>query len=155
MKGIANVLGHPVHPMLVTLPLGLLPFAVISDFVYLSTKKDLAAGISYYATKGGLAGGLLAGVFGLMDWTTIPNHTRAKRIGTLHGITNVIVMLLFTLSLKARNNDPQRSNATAASLGALGLGLSLFSAWLGGELIYRLSIGVDSDAHPDASSSLR
>lgn len=154
MKGIANVLGHPVHPMLVTLPLGLLPFAVISDFVYLLTKKELAAGISYYATKGGLAGGLLAGVFGFLDWTVIPNHTRAKRIGALHGITNVIVILLFTLGLKARNNDPRRSNGAAASLGVLGLGLSLFSAWLGGELIYRLSIGVDRNAHPDASNSL-
>jgi uncharacterized membrane protein len=155
MKGIANVLGHPVHPMLVTVPLGLLPFAVISDFVYLITRKEQAAGLSYYATQGGLAGGLLAGVFGLMDWAVIPNHTRAKRIGTLHGIANVTVLLLFTLGLKARNDDPQRSNAAAASLGALGLGLSLLSAWLGGELIYRLSIGVDSDAHPDASSSLK
>src|SRR5947209_3545418 len=128
MKGIANVLGHPVHPMLITVPLGLLPFAVVSDLVYLSTKKELAAGISYYATKGGLAGGLLAGVFGLMDWAVIPKDTRAKRIGMLHGISNVIVMLLFALCLKARNGDPRRSNGPATSLGALAAGWCRFSA---------------------------
>ncbi len=154
MKGKANFLGHPVHPMLVTLPLGLLPFASISDVVYLSTKKELAAGISYYATKAGLAGGLLAAVFGVMDWQAIPAGTRAKRIGTIHGLTNAVVMGLFILSLKARDDDPKKSNATAATLGLVAVGLSLFSAWLGGELIYRLSIGVDSDANPNASNSL-
>jgi hypothetical protein len=37
----------------------------------------------------------------------------------------------------------------------VGLALALATAWLGGELVYRLRIGVDEDAHPDASSSLR
>ena len=35
MAGKINVLGHPVHPMVIVFPLGLLPAAVACDIIYL------------------------------------------------------------------------------------------------------------------------
>ena len=38
----------------------------------------------------GIIGGLAAAPFGLIDWLAIPKRTRAKRIGLLHGLGNVL-----------------------------------------------------------------
>src|SRR3954454_15739137 len=45
--------------------------------------------------RGGIVGGLIAAVFGLIDWLAIPAGTRAKAIGAWHGGGNVLVVLLF------------------------------------------------------------
>jgi uncharacterized membrane protein len=36
----AKLFGHPIHPMLIVLPLGLLSAAVVFDVVYLITGED-------------------------------------------------------------------------------------------------------------------
>ena len=42
----------------------------------------------------------------------------------------------------------------ALLLSFLGAGLALITAWIGGELVYRLGVAVDPDANVDAPSSL-
>jgi len=42
--------------------------------------------------------GLVAAIFGAIDWLAIPGGTRAKRIGTLHGVGNVVVGAIFAVS---------------------------------------------------------
>lgn len=155
MKGKANFLGHPIHPMLVALPLGLLPAAVVCDIVYLVTHRGFWGEMAYWLIAGGIVGGVLAGIFGFIDWLSIPARTRAKRIGLLHAVLNLVVLGVFAVSWVMRREDPAAPPFTAALLGALALVVSFVSAWLGGELIYRLSIGVDREAHPDAASSLK
>ena len=86
-----KLLGHPVHPMLIVFPLGLLSTAVLFDVVYVLTGNADLATFSYWALAAGLAGGLLAAVFGLIDWLGIPDDTRAKRIGAMHGTGNLVV----------------------------------------------------------------
>jgi uncharacterized membrane protein len=155
MESRIKVAGHPVHPMLIVFPLGLLSTAVIFDIAYvLSGNADLSV-FSFWALIAGLVGGLLAAIFGLVDWLAIPSGTRAKRIGAMHGVGNLVVVVLFALSLFTRLSD----NAYLPSVvplifGVLGVLLALFTAWLGGELVYRLRVGVDDDAGLDASNSL-
>jgi uncharacterized membrane protein len=96
----------------------------------------------------------LAAVFGLVDWLAIPKGTRAKRIGALHGIGNVIVTGLFAVSWLLRYDTPTAPGALAIVLSIAGVGLALVTGWLGGELVDRLGVGVDDDAHLDAPSSL-
>ncbi|HEY7702919.1 MAG TPA: DUF2231 domain-containing protein [Candidatus Limnocylindrales bacterium] len=155
MESRVKLLGHPIHPMLIVFPLGLLATAVLFDVLYaLSGNADLAT-FSYYALIAGVVGGLLAAVFGLLDWMKIPKETRARRIGALHGAGNVVVTGLFLLSLASRWGDPQYlPNSLPLILGVLGAVLALFTAWLGGELVYRLRVAVDDDAHLDASNSI-
>jgi uncharacterized membrane protein len=151
-----KLFGHPVHPMLVVFPLGLLSTAVIFDVVYLVTRNEELAVVSFWAIAAGVVGGLLAAFFGLWDWLGIPRDTRAKRIGLLHGSGNVVVTGLFALSWLLRLGDPTYlpDNLLPFVLAALGAGLALFTAWLGGELVYRLRVGVDDGAGLDAPSSL-
>ena len=152
MQGKGKLLGHPVHQMLIVFPLGLLATAVVFDIVRLATGNPYWAEISYWMIASGLIGGGLAAVFGLVDFLAIPKHTRARRIGAIHGIGNVIVMTLFLLSFLMRNND-LTSNAPIG-LAIAGAGLALVTGWLGGELVDRLAVGVDEGALVDAPSSL-
>lgn len=102
----------------------------------------------------GIIGGLLAAVFGLIDWWAIPSGTRAKKIGLMHGGVNVVVVLLFIGSWLLRNPAPQDPSSTALALSFIALALALVGGWLGGELVDRLGVGVDNGAHLDAPSSL-
>lgn len=150
-----KLLGHPVHPMLIVFPLGLLATAVIFDALYLVTGNDDLATFSFWAIAAGLVGGLAAAVFGLIDWLAIPSGTRAKQVGLAHGGGNVVVVALFAVSWLMRLDGPAFApNLLPFILGLAGAGLALLTAWLGGELVYRLRVAVDDDAHLDASNSL-
>jgi uncharacterized membrane protein len=156
MESRARAMGHSIHPVLIVFPLGLLSTAVIFDIIYLfngNTDFNIA---SAYIIAAGIIGGLVAAVFGLIDWTGIPQATRAKRIGLLHAGGNVIVLLLFGVSWLLRASDTDwHANAGAIVLGIIGLIISAGSGWLGGELVERLGIGVHENASPDAPSSLQ
>jgi uncharacterized membrane protein len=102
----------------------------------------------------GIVSGLLAAVFGLIDFLAIPRGTRAKRIGALHGIGNVVVVALFAVSWLLRRDDPARPEMLAIVMSAAGAVLSMVTGWLGGELVERLGIGVDEGANPNSPSSL-
>jgi uncharacterized membrane protein len=148
------LLGHPVHQMLIVFPLGLLAMAVIFDLVTLATGDGYWSELAYWMMAAGIVTGLLAAPFGFIDWLGIPAGTRAKRIGAVHGIGNVIVVLLFATSWLMRGTVPSMPDATALSLSFGGGLLALFTGWLGGELVDRLSVGVDDGAHVDAPSSI-
>jgi uncharacterized membrane protein len=154
MRAKVRFLGHPVHQMLVVFPLGLLATAVVFDIIYLAGNSEIMATVSYWMIAAGLVGGVLAAPFGLLDWMAVPPRTRAKRIGALHGVGNVIVLCLFALSflLRDRGYAPQLGQMAWAFAGAA---VALVTAWLGGELVDRLAVGVDEDAGANASSSLR
>jgi uncharacterized membrane protein len=155
MESRAKLLGHPVHPMLVVFPLGLFITAVVFDLVRLWTGNDTFAAVSFWNIAGGIIGGLLAAVFGLIDWLAIPSGTRAKRIGLVHGVGNVGVVGLFAVSLWLRTLVSGYVPSTAAlGLAVVGVALGGVTGWLGGELVDRLGVGVDDGAHLDAPSSL-
>jgi uncharacterized membrane protein len=155
MESRIKFLGHPVHPMLIVYPLGLLSAAVIFDVLYLATGNADLATFSFWAMAAGLVGGLAAAIFGLIDWMAIPKGTRARRVGAVHGGGNVIVVLLFAASFLMRTNDAAYLPDTLPFIVALvGAGIALVTAWLGGELVYRLRVAVDDDAGLDASNSL-
>jgi uncharacterized membrane protein len=140
--------------MLIVFPLGLLATSFVFDIVYLATDRPRFADISFWMIASGIIGGVLAAVFGLIDWLAIPDQTRAKRIGALHGIGNVVVTALFAASWIVRYGATIPAPSSAIVLSGLGVALALVTGWLGGELVDRLAIGVDDGAHPNAPSSL-
>jgi uncharacterized membrane protein len=155
MESRVKLLGHPIHPMLIVFPLGLLATAVVFDILYVLTRNADLATFSFFALIAGVIGGLLAAVFGLLDWLKIPKETRARRIGAIHGVGNVVVVGLFALSLLARwSNHAYLPDTLPLVFGVLGAVLALFTAWLGGELVYRLRVAVDDDANLNASNSI-
>jgi uncharacterized membrane protein len=154
MESRAKFLGHPIHPMLIVFPLGLLATAVVFDFIYIAGGGPTMAIVAYWMIAAGIIGGLLAAPFGWIDWFAIPPRTRAKSIGLWHGVGNVVVLLLFAGSWVLRHDIPERPDALALVLTFSGAGLALLTGWLGGELVDCLGVGVDDGAHPNAPSSL-
>ena len=154
MESRTKLLGHPVHPMLIVFPLGLLSASVIVDLIARLTKSARCSEVAYWKLVGGLVGGLLAAPFGLLDWLAVPDGTRAKEIGRWHGLGNALVLGLFGASWLARRDDPGARRTLPFVLALLGTGVAMLTAWLGGELVYRLTVGVDADAHLDAPNSL-
>jgi uncharacterized membrane protein len=155
MESKVKLLGHPIHPILIVFPLGLLITAVIFDVIYFATNNDGFATAAFWCIAAGIVGGLLAAVFGLLDWLNIPNGTRAKSVGLWHGIGNVVVVALFALSWWMRSGEPANAPSTLAFVLALaGVGIGGVTGWLGGELVNRLGVSVDPGAHLNAPSSL-
>ena len=154
MESRAKLFGHPIHQQLIVFPLGLLVTSLVFDVIYLVTGTTTWAVVAFWMIVAGVAGGLAAAPFGLWDWIGIPNGTRAKRIGLLHGVGNVIVVLLFAASLMIRKDNTAAPEGFAILLSAVGVLIGAVTGWLGGELVTRLGIGVDTGANPEAPSSL-
>lgn len=155
MESKATLLGHPIHQMLVAFPLGLLGASVVFDLLAIALGQPTLALVAYYVLAGGVLAGLVAAPFGFIDWRAIPHGTRARRVGAMHGGGNVLMLSLFALSWWLRWEDAVWPPREAVLLSLLGAGISVFTAWLGGELVDRLGIGVADGAHVDAPSSLR
>lgn len=155
MNGPIKLLAHPLHPMLVVFPLGLLSTAVIFDIVGLASGSSMFHVVSFWLIAAGLIGGLLAAIVGFLDWTGLRTGTRAKSIGGWHGLGNATIVLLFAISWFLRRGVPNNvPSTTAFVLALLGFGLALVTAWLGGEMVYRLGIAVDEKAYENAPNSL-
>jgi uncharacterized membrane protein len=156
METRVKLLGHPIHPMLIVLPLGLFSVGALFDVLYLVTGTPEFAEVAFWNIAVGILGGLAAAVFGLIDWLAIPPGTRAKRVGLWHGVGNVVIVGLFIVGWFLRLNDHAYAPDVLPFLpGLIGVVLALVTAWLGGELVYRLRVGVDDDAGFNASNALR
>ena len=154
MESRAKILGHAAHPILIVFPLGLLSTAVIFDVIYLITGNGQFATVSFWMMVAGIIGGLAAALPGWIDWFAIPVDTRAKSVGLLHGVGNLIVLILFIGSWWLRRDLTERPETLALGLSFAGAGLAMLTGWLGGELVERLGISVDEGAHLNSPNSL-
>lgn len=154
MRAKARLFGHPIHQMLIVFPLGLLATSLFFDIAHLASGNPQWGVISYWLINVGIISGLVAAVFGLIDWLAIPAGTRAKRIGMLHGGGNVVVVLLFIGSCLLRRDAPGNPEGTAIFLSVAAVLLALATGWLGGELVDRLGVAVHEGAHLNAPNTL-
>lgn len=154
MESRAKLLGHPIHQMLVVFPIGLLSSSLAFDLLAFALSDGRFAECSFWMIAAGIGTGILAAIFGLVDWLAIPQRTRAKAIGALHALGNLFVLALFSIGLYLRWSLPSSPSVLALAISALGVLLTVVTGWLGGELVTRLGVGVDDNANLDAPSSL-
>ena len=154
MESRAKLFGHPIHQMLIVFPLGVLGMSFFFDLIAIGTSRPHLHQAAYYMIAAGVVTGLLAAVFGLIDFLAIPAGTRAKRIGLLHGVGNVVVVVLFVGSWWLRRGNIPAPGNLPIVISGLAVALALVTGWLGGELVDRLSVGVDDGANVNAPSSL-
>lgn len=148
MKSSVVVARHPLHPMLVPIPIGAFLLTLIGDLAYAGTSNTFWYSFSTWTMGIGIIGGLLAALPGLVDYFTVVPEGQAKRQATTHMILNVSIVALFIINLAMRT-------FTTASTGTnwwLSLGLTvvgnlalLYSGWLGGELVYRHRLGIEEE----------
>jgi uncharacterized membrane protein len=154
LESKVKLLGHPLHPIMVVFPLGLLITSVIFDIVHWITGNGFWSESSFWIIAAGLVGGIIAASIGTIDWIEIPSGTRAKVVGLRHGAGNYIILILFAVSWFIRSGAPGNPFLVAYLLSFLGAALLGVTGWLGGELTLRLGVGVDEGAHLNAPSSL-
>lgn len=155
-EATVNILGHPVHQMLIVFPIGLLGTGFIFDAIDLFGGSDTFGLVGFWNIAAGLIAVIFAAATGLADWARrIPPGTRAKRVGQLHAGLNTLVALLFLISWLIRLNSDTRSIGGGLFIVELvAVAVLGVSGWLGGELVDRLGVGVHEGANVDAPSSL-
>ena len=138
----ANLMGHPLHPILITLPIGLFIGTLVLDLAYWGTANAAFATAGIWVLGAGLIGAALAAVAVLIDFI---GDGRIRNISDAwqHAIGNVILVLVQLFSFY------QRYRYGASAVVPLGLSLSLvataimlFTGWKGGELVFRHRVAV-------------
>lgn len=156
MESRAKFLGHPVHQMLIPIPAGLFVVAAVLDIVDVFVDAVWIPTVTFWNIVIGIGTGLFAALFGLIDWTKIPAGTRAKRVGALHAVGNVLALTFFGVAVLLRSGGGAADASwTPLVLEVMALGLLGMTAWLGGELVDRMGVGVHDGANLNAPSSLR
>jgi uncharacterized membrane protein len=155
MESRVKIFGHPVHPMLIVLPLGLFVAAIVFDAIYLSRGFSTVRPVGFWNIGGGIIGGLIAAIFGFIDWLAIPARTRAKSIGIWHALSNVAAIVVFAFVFWARYYRPGFATTPGMFVVQIcALILALVGGWLGGELVDRLGVGIDDHANLNAPNSM-
>ncbi|HKP46962.1 MAG TPA: DUF2231 domain-containing protein [Pyrinomonadaceae bacterium] len=148
MASPASIGGHPVHPMLIPFPIALWVFSFVSDLIYLwrgnLVWRDY---IAFYALLAGIIGAAAAAVPGLIDWLSITDKSVVK-IANWHARLNVIALLVFAASFYLRTTSGSAlvsGNYTIPlALSVLGIILISISGWLGGEMVFKHGVAVDT-----------
>lgn len=144
MRSRAQIKSHPIHPMLVVLPLGLFLGSWIFDLIGKATNNELLWAASYYCAIAGIVGGFCAAIPGVIDlFGVVPPRSSAKNRGWLHGGLNSLVLIAFIVIAVRRYSataEPGGFELILTTIAVIVLGVS---GWLGGTLSYRNQIGVD------------
>jgi uncharacterized membrane protein len=141
----AKIMGHPLHPLLVTLPIGFFVATLLFDLVYWSGREPAFATGALWLLGAGLIGAVLAAITGVIDFTG-DLRIRGLSDAWQHAIGNVIVVLIQAFSFYQRTQD------AAGAVLPLGLILSVvavailgFTGWKGGELVFRGRVAVQDE----------
>lgn len=127
-------LGHPLHPTLTDIPIGAWCVSTVMDLLGSDSAADASLAI-------GVVAAVPTALAGMADWSDTQGQQR--RNGLVHALANTVALTCFTGSLLARRRD---SRGWGMLLSTVGLGLASGSAWIGGELVYRLGQGVSRNA---------
>lgn len=142
MRTPASIAGHPIHPMLVPIPIGLWLFSLVCDLIHAGGSTNPAwATVALYTMGGGIVGALLAAVPGLVDLLFLP--AGPKKTAVAHMAINLTVVALYAVNLWLRLPSPENPGGLVW-LSVLAIGLLVVSGWLGGKMVYVLGVAVDT-----------
>lgn len=126
--------GHPVHPALTDIPIGLWLNSLVLDILGGERSRDAADRLLGL----GILSSLPTAAAGLADWVDTIGDER--RIGLVHAGGNVLAIALYTSSYAARKSGKR---ATGFLLSLAGTGVLTAAGFLGGHLVYRMGSGVN------------
>ncbi|HEV2528126.1 MAG TPA: DUF2231 domain-containing protein [Thermomicrobiales bacterium] len=129
-------LGHPIHPILVTLPIGAWTLTSVFDLLDENRAADLCL-------RAGVVAAGSAALTGAAQWDTVADRHRPRRIGVIHASLNTAATSVYIASWVLRSRGKRTAGVATA---AAGLGITAFSGWLGGHLSYTLGVGVEDTA---------
>ncbi|MCP3139593.1 DUF2231 domain-containing protein [Pyxidicoccus xibeiensis] len=137
-----EMLLHELHPSVVHAPLALLPTAAVADLISVVTGDGAWGKVARRVWVAGTLSGLFAGVAGLAASQEVRlDSPRARDMTFLHGLGNAVILLGATGVTAFRlKREP---TLTSAVVGLAACGLALYTATLGGKMVYELGVGVN------------
>jgi uncharacterized membrane protein len=142
VPSVAQIAGHPLHPVVVPLPIGMFVGALVADLVYARTHDRFWARAGHAMAAAGVGTGLLAGALGATDLVG-RDRIRSRGSAWIHGLGNLAAVGLGAGSVLLRRDKhpdvivPRGLAVSTAIVGILGV-----TGWLGGELVFRHRIGL-------------
>lgn len=159
MKSKFAIGGHPLHPMLVAVPIGLFAWALVSDIVFLaSDTNQMWYDIAFWSGIAAIVTALAAALPGFGDYITMARKSDASQLAIVHMALNLgVVALYFVAMLLMLDNgaiDGGRLGLVIA-LHAVGVVALLVSGWIGGEMVFRHHLAVIADDASMASAEMQ
>ena len=151
MRTPANIAGHPIHPMLIPLPIGMWILSFACDLAFVFGSGDpVWSTVARYSMAGGIIGALAAAVFGFIDLMSLPAEPR--KTGLAHMSINLLVVVLYVINFWLRTRSPDNPGGLVwLSLAAILL--LVVSGWLGGKMVYVMRVAVSEPGDSTRSPS--
>jgi uncharacterized membrane protein len=152
MRSKAAIGSHPIHPMIVPIPIGAFFLAFAGDLTYSSTRDAFWYRFSYVCIGVGILFAALAAVFGIIEYFGVHMSARGKKLAGWHARLNVTLLLLYAVSFWMRRDGALGTGRWPLAMGLAVLAFVLLgvSGWLGGNLSYVHKVGVVEDEDPEA-----
>ena len=153
MRTPASIAKHPIHPMLVPIPIGLWLFSLVCDLVYAYGGGGAQwQTVAFYTMVGGVVGALVAAIPGLIDMLSLP--AAPKRTAIVHMAINLTIVGLYVINIFVRLGNPQNLQLPVW-LSIIAVALLGVSGWLGGKMVYEQRVAVDTGEEPASAAARR
>jgi nitrite reductase/ring-hydroxylating ferredoxin subunit/uncharacterized membrane protein len=130
--------GHPVHPAIVTVPLGAWTSSLVLNLNWLSNEDEGVAKSADLMMWLGLVSAVGAAATGISNW--VDTDGQEQRTGILHALLNSSALVLnLTSALLCMAGRRRIALAFSGSAYAI----TFYSAFLGGDISYSNAIGVN------------
>ena len=144
-RSTVRIAGHPVHPMLVPVPIVCFVGTLITDVVYWKTANMMWADMSAWLLTAGLVVSIFVVIAGVIDFFG-DRRIRALRPAWIHGLGNGLALILSILNAFVHSRDAYTSVVpTGLILSSLVVLILLVTGWNGWEMVYRHGVGVRSE----------
>lgn len=147
MYSKAKIVGHPVHPMLVTFPIAFYFSTLIAFIIFSASDNAFWFKVGVAANVAGVVMAVIAASFGFIDWYLgIPAGSSAKNTGLKHMALNSLTLILFLICMIL--NVGQWNAVTPVARGTIilpliGVLLTVAAGYFGWTLVQKHFVGVD------------
>jgi uncharacterized membrane protein len=154
MKSTAAIGEHPMHPMLVAIPIGAFVLALIGDIATSMTQDAFWYQWSFYCIGIGIIFALVAAIPGFVDYLSVKMSAEGKMLATWHMALNLTAVVLYVVDFWMRmGNAALNTGRWPAAMGLEILPLLILGAsgWIGGQMTFVHKVGVVEDADKEAT----
>ena len=144
-QSTARIAGHPIHVMLVPIPLVCFVGTLVTDIAYWFTANMQWANFSAWLLSVGLIVSALAAVAGLVDFFG-DRRIRRLRPAWIHAAGNAAALVLSLINVFVHSRDAYTSVVpTGLILSASVVLILLVTGWCGATLVHRHGVGVRTE----------
>jgi uncharacterized membrane protein len=146
MRSSISIAGHPLHPVLVALPIGLFVWSFVALLIFVASDESQSwYDVAYYSAIAAVVTALVAALPGFVDAWTLARGTDAQPLAIAHMVLNLVTVALFAgvaaVMYDERAMDGGRL-VIAVVLQAVGIAALGVAGWLGGEMVFRHRLAV-------------